>query len=1502
MRLQDEARIDTQTPDPPGTPHDDQRFRVAFEQAAIGLAHIGIDGRWLQANRRLCDIVGYSLAELRQRSVEDLIHPDDRAAAQAQFQRLLADECQSYSLEQRLIRKDGAIVWASANVSLLRTATNEPEFLIWVVDDISTHKQTERELRESEARFRTMADNAPVLLWMSGIDGRCDFFNRPWLTFTGRSMEQELGYGWAENIHPDDIQRCLDTYQSGFQERQPFEMEYRLRRADGVYRWVLDAGVPRFAPDGEFIGYIGSSIDITERKQAEQERAELLAREQSARAEAEASEARYRSLIEVIPQIVWINSAEGAADFYNQRWYDYTGLTWETSQGFGWQQVVHPDDLQPCLDRWREAVRAGGIFEIEYRLRRSSDGTYRWHLARALPLRNQAGEIIKWFGTGTDIDDQKRAQAALRESEERLSTVIRATNDAIWDWNLITNQIQWNEATAFLFGYRDDTIQTSATWWREQVHPDDQERVLAGMHDTIQRGEQFWSDEYRFRRADSSYAYVFDRGYVIYNQAGQPVRMIGAMNDLSKRREVEEALRQSEERFRLAAECASDLIYEWDLLGNHLEWFGNIDERLGYATGEFPRTLDAWRQIIHPDDRDAVAMAMDRHLSTQAPFCVEYRVILKDGTIRRWTDRGTALYNQQGQPSRWIGVITDVTERHVLENALKQKTIEQEVLLNSIPALVYYKDRNSAYIAVNQTFAEAVNLPIDQIPGKTDFDLFPVDQAAHFRRDDRQVIQSGQPKFNIEEQATLAYGRTIWIATSKTPYWNETGEVSGLVGFGIDISARKQAEALANGQKRVLEMIALGSPLPEVLDSLARLIEDQSPDGRCSIMLLDETEQQLRDGAAPSLPQGFHQAIDGLPIGPGAGSCGTAAFLRQTIIVTDTATDPLWADWREFAAEYDLGAAWSTPIMSSASEPLGTFTMYYREPRAPTTLDFHLIEIATHIAGIAIERTRTEAALQQALQRLSFHVENTPLGMIEWDQDFRVLRWSQESEKIFGWRAEEVLGKHPSEWQFVYADDVQPVDSVISQMLKGTERRTVTLNRNYTKDGRVIHCAWYCSALLDRAGNPVSVLALVEDITARKRAEAALRFVAEASALLTSSLDYETTLSTLAQLIVPELADWCSVDIVGDDGSVQPLVVAHADPAKVAWAEEIVRRYSYNPDAPYGLLHVIRTGQPEIMSDVPDALLVSIAQNEEHLHLLRKVGFTSYICVPLIARRRTLGALTFVSTDSGRRYDAGDLALAEHLARRAASAVDNAWLYRQAQEGIIARDEFLSIASHELKTPITALHLQAQTLLRSASKGGVSTASLERWINKLEIIDQQAERLTRLTNDLLDVARIRVGRIDIRLEDMDLAETVRDVVLRFEEQSEAAGCPITLHADRQTLINGDRARVEQVVTNLLSNAIKYGGGKPIEITVEADSTTAWLTIRDYGIGIAPENLERIFVRFERAVSSRNYGGLGLGLYIVRQIVEALGGVISVTSELGAGSTFVVALPLIGTKR
>jgi signal transduction histidine kinase/AmiR/NasT family two-component response regulator len=281
----------------------------------------------------------------------------------------------------------------------------------------------------------------------------------------------------------------------------------------------------------------------------------------------------------------------------------------------------------------------------------------------------------------------------------------------------------------------------------------------------------------------------------------------------------------------------------------------------------------------------------------------------------------------------------------------------------------------------------------------------------------------------------------------------------------------------------------------------------------------------------------------------------------------------------------------------------------------------------------------------------------------------------------------------------------------------------------------------------------------------------------------------------------------------------------------------------------------------------------------------------------MVARGRTLGRMVLRRRDPGRPFDEAEATLASDLAGRCALALDNRQLYRESQRAICVRDDFLSIASHELKTPLTPMMLQLDAMARSIAGEVVDETRRGRSDASLQLVTRQAERLTRLVDELLDISRIVGGRLHLHLEPVDLGQVVREVVSECRDRADGLSQEVALDIAGPVVGQWDRMRIEQVVHNLFSNALKYGEGKPIEIRAAERDGVAILTVADHGIGIAAEDQERIFARFERAVSPGHYGGLGLGLFITRQVVEAMAGTVQVSSRPGEGAAFTVSLPL-----
>ncbi len=415
---------------------------------------------------------------------------------------------------------------------------------------------------------------------------------------------------------------------------------------------------------------------------------------------------------------------------------------------------------------------------------------------------------------------------------------------------------------------------------------------------------------------------------------------------------------------------------------------------------------------------------------------------------------------------------------------------------------------------------------------------------------------------------------------------------------------------------------------------------------------------------------------------------------------------------------------------------------------------------------------------------------------------------------------------------------------------------------------------------------------------ARVAAEAAqqrLHVLAEASVLLETALDYEARLQQTAHMVVPSMADWCGVDILREDGSFERVALAHVDPTQEAIAWEMWHRYPKDNRARLNALYVATTGQSVLVESTSDETL---APNDDLVlrDLLARLAPRSFMIVPLKAGSQVFGTLVMVYASSGRTYTKEDLAVAQTLGRRAGMAIENARLYEQAQAAIRVRDEFLSVASHELKTPLTSMLIHIQMLLRYAREERLTNMAPERVVRMLETNERQVKRLASLIADLLDASQIGSGRLELDREETDLVEIVASVVERYASEAADRGSDIRVDARATVIGLWDPHRLDQVVTNLLTNAIKYGAGKPIDIVVGETAGVATLTVRDQGIGIPTEQLPRIFDRFERAVSARTYGGIGLGLYITREIVEAHGGRVEVASVPGEGATFTVVLP------
>jgi PAS domain S-box-containing protein len=591
----------------------------------------------------------------------------------------------------------------------------------------------------------------------------------------------------------------------------------------------------------------------------------------------------------------------------------------------------------------------------------------------------------------------------------------------------------------------------------------------------------------------------------------------------------------------------------------------------------------------------------------------------------------------------------------------------------------------------------------------------------------------------------------------------------------------------------------------------------------------------------------------------------------------------------------------AVPVVSRSGLVIGGLFFGHEKAGVFNERSARIVEGLAAQAAVAMDNARlfdtakTERAKAEASERYyRFLAETIP--QIVWTAqpdgsvDYYNERWYEYTgltlDQTQGWGWDAVL--HPN--------DVQPCLDRWKQSVETGEIYEIEYRFRRASDGQYRWHLGRALPLRDGDGKIVKWFGTGTDIDDHKRSEEAQRFLAEASAVLVASLDYEATLAALARLIVPTLADWCTIDMITDERTIRRLAVAHQDPAKVELAWELERLYPQQMGDTEGVAKVIRTMRPELYPNVPEELLALIARDAGHLKILRELGLRSALVVPLIAHNRVLGAISLIGAESGRRFTSADLDFAEDLAHRAALAVDNARLYRDAQEVNRLKDEFLATLSHELRTPLTAV--LGWTRLLGTNQLDEATSR-----RALETIERNAHAQVQLIDDILDVSRIIRGKLRLNVRPCELTPVIEAAVDSVRPAAEAKGIRLHVVLDpRAGPVSGDPDRLQQVVWNLLTNAVKFTpkDGR-VQVLLRRVNSHLELTVSDTGQGIEEKFLPFVFDRFRQADPSttRVHGGLGLGLAIVRHLVELHGGTVTVESRgKGEGTTFKVALPLM----
>jgi PAS domain S-box-containing protein len=1575
----------------------EERFRALIENSSDGITLVDAEGAIRYASPSTERVLGYTPEEFVGRNIFELMHPDDQARLAKTFGELGAQPGATRSDRFRYRHQDGAWRWLEGTgANLLQVPS---------VNAIVTNYRDVTERVEAQEQIRRSRDQLDVILRgvTEGITVQAPGGE---LIYANDTAARIIGFASAAELIETPVADVLKRFEVKTEAGEPFPLDQLPGRlalegkpsprmvvrfrvvGTGEEHWSQIEATPVFDSQDEVQFAINIFHEITERKRAEQR---LRAQYATTRILAEAA-----TLDEATPRLIqalceslgwetgsiWRVDVEAKVLRLVQNWYTprlplgefetasrrsefkpgigLPGRVWESGQP-AWIPDVTQDDNFP---RAAAAALVGlhGAFAFPITLGEQVLGVVEFLSDEP---RKPDVELLALVGTlGAQIGqfvERKRAEEALRDSEERIRTIAETASDGIVTVDSDSTILFVNHTLAEMFGHTSEELLGQKLTLL--MPPDQRELHLNGLRRYIHSQQK----RLDWRRAQFMGCRKDGTTFPLEISLGESMRngqhlFTGILRDISERRATEERLRFQAN----VLQNVRDSVIVTDLRGNISYWNEGATRLFGYTEKEM---LGDSVARLYPDQNEDELLSDLQVILQGRDFVGEWRGRRKNGD-RFWVDiKTTALRSAAGKVIGFIGVARDVTEQRESARALRASEERFRSLSDSSPIGIFIADVEGGVTYANPMLQEITGLTVEQARG--------YGWADYIHAEDRDAAMKGWSAYTREGMPYAQEFRFVhpqrgprWVNVRSSPMFGDRDQLIGHVGTVRDITERKQATEALQFLAEASSLLASSLEYETTLKSLAHLavprladwcvIDMLGDDGRLhELEIAHKDPDKVRWGW--KLRTRFPLNMDATTGAPNVVRTGQAELIPE---ITEEMIQAANLKPEDLALVREIGfSSIMTVPLTTRGRTLGVIELVNTESgRRLAQSDLTLVEELARRAAMAVDNARlyrgeqearrvaessadrtlrlqtVTAALSEALtpEQVATVVVDQGLAMLGAVAGYMALLADGGKRlhvvRSVGYPTEvhEGYAGMPLEGTAPAADAVQRKQPIWLESAEERERLYPHLDAAHFSsafpayaaiplvvEGRVLGAMGlsFASAQPFGAEDRNFILTLThQSAQALERArlfeaeQAAhveaertkeyLAFLADASRRFAGTLDEDLILQTLAQLAVPRLADWCTVDVLEENGSMRMAAWSHFDPTEVNLIKELNDQFPLAPDAPYGYPYVIRRGESTFVPNPSSGDLAAITYADEHRDLIRRIGFTSHLCVPLSARGRTFGAVTLNMAQPGRCFTLEDLALAEEFARRAALALDNARLYGEAQEAIGLRDQFLSIASHELKTPLTSLLGYAELLQRSVARGA---ALQERDRRAVQVIAASSNRLTKLINTMLDVSRIETGQLTIERAPVDLNALTRRVVEETRLMVERH--ELRFLAPREALIvEGDELRLEEVLQNLIQNALKYSPhGGPVRVQVERRGDMACVAVHDQGIGIPDTELPNLFSRFYRVQSgiTRHISGMGVGLYVVKEIVNLHGGAITVESNEGEGSTFTVCLPLAG---
>jgi PAS domain S-box-containing protein len=1114
------------------------------------------------------------------------------------------------------------------------------------------------------------------------------------------------------------------------------------------------------------------------------------------------------------------------------------------------------------------------------------------------------------------FQDRERA----RREADQLRLLVHGTTDyAIFLLDPEGHIVTWNPGAERLKGYRAEEIIGRHF---SQFYPQDAiDRGWPAHELKVATAEGRFEDEGWRLRKDGTPFWANVVITALHDASGKLRGFSKITRDLTERKRAEASARQlfaettarqlaeenarllqeQRERLRVTLESIGDAVISTDAEGR-VEFLNPVAQDLtGWGTELAARhNLTDVFHIVNEDTRQPVENPALRAIREGGVVGLANHTVLvaRDGTERPIDDSAAPIKDAQGRVVGSVLVFRDITEKQLAQQQLREQQQWLSVTLSSIGDAVIATDTEGRVTFLNPVAEGLTGWSKAEAEGRPLEEVFAI-LNEHSRRPVANPVQTV-----LREGVTVGLANhTVLVARDGTerpiddsaaPIRDTAGKLIGVVLTFRDVTEPRRAEQHRNARLLATHALSQATTVDEGAAGVLQAVGESLAWEVGFVWTVNEAGERLlcrKCWRRPDLSVNeFETSGCDWSFAKGEGLPGRVWATGQPAWILDVSRD---ANFHRLALADRCGlrSAFACPIVVG-ERTLGVIEFFTGRVREA---DEALLEMMATVAGNLgqfLDRQGTDEELRQSEQRFRQLADAMPqivwTAQADGNIDYLNRRWTEftglpQTASNEGWGP------------LLHPEDARPAGERWAACVRSGDPFEMPIR---LRDRREQTYRWHLLrtvAIKDAEGRVVRWYGTATDIHEQKRDEEAARYLAEASAALAELVDQESTLQKVANLAVPHFADWSAVDVANNDGSLRRLAVAHQDLAKIDLVRQIMREYPPDPQSPVGVYAVLRTGKPEFVTEITDEMLAASARDERHLELIRSLGLRSFLSVPLIVSGETFGVLTFATAESGRKYTDSDLTQALDLAHRAAVAIENTRLYQALREADQRKDEFLATLAHELRNPLAPIRNSLQILRMPR----VDAKTIDRLRDMLE---RQVHHLVRLVDDLLDVSRVMRGKIELRRERVELATVVASAVETVQPLLDSQGHQLRINIPSESLpLGADPVRLTQVVTNLLTNAAKYTeqGGR-IELTAERAGNMAVLRIRDTGIGIAPHMLPRIFELFVQVDTgtSRSQGGLGIGLTLVKNLVEMHNGTVQAHSEgLGKGSEFTVRLPL-----